>query len=120
MDRHRIYIKPRGFKKHKEWAIGLYRMTAQEVEDIIKEGFDDDMSQIYEDFSSGIIPADTAPSDPKDKGKEQVGYKRKDTEGPSAPPKKKKKKTVTFVEPQEPTMTEDEYDLIAERIHEKI
>ena len=36
MDRHRIYIKPRGFKKHKEWAIGLYRMSTQEVEDIIK------------------------------------------------------------------------------------
>ena len=89
-------------------------MTAQEVEEVIKEGFDDDMRQLYEDLSAGLITVDIAPIDPKDKGKEQVGYKRKDTEGPSAPAqKKKKKKTVTFVEPQEPTMTEDEYDLIA-------
>ncbi len=37
-DRHTIYLRPRGFKKHNEWAIGLYRMTTQEVEDVIKEG----------------------------------------------------------------------------------
>ena len=36
VDRHTIYLRSRGFKKNNEWAIGLYRMTAQEVEDVIK------------------------------------------------------------------------------------
>ena len=118
-NRHTIYLRPRGFKKNNEWAIGLYRMTAQEVEDVIKEGFDEDMKKSQEDALSGIIPVDTALIDPSDKGKEQIGYKRKDAEGPSAPPKKKKKK-VTIVVPPEPAMTEDEYNLIASRIHEKM
>ena len=73
------------------------------------------MKKAYEDATSGIVPVDTAPIEPKDKGKGQVGFKRKDTEGPSAPAKKKKK-NVTIVEPQEPAMTEDEYDLITARI----
>ena len=50
-------------------------MTAQEVEDVIKEGFDDDMKKAYEDAISGIVLVDTAPLDPKDKGKEKVGFK---------------------------------------------
>ena len=43
MDRHRLYVRPRGFKKQKQWAIGAYRMNAQDIEDIIKEDFDEDM-----------------------------------------------------------------------------
>ena len=94
VDRHTIYLRPQGFKKHNEWAIGLYRMTAQEVEDVIKS-FDDDMKKAYEDATSGIVPVDTAPLDPKDKGKEKVGFKRKDAKGHSAPVKKKKKKVTS-------------------------
>ncbi len=112
-----IYLRPRGFKKHNEWAIGLYRMTAQEVEDVIKEGFDDDMKKAYEDVLSGIVPVDTAPLEPSDKGKEKIGSKRKDAEATSGP-SKKKKKTITIVELQGSVMTEDEYDLIAARIQE--
>ena len=93
-------------------------MTAQEVEDVIK-AFDDDMKKAYEDAISGIVLVDIAPLDPADKGKEKVGFKRKDAEGPSAPAKKKKKK-VTIVEPQEPTMTQDEYNLITVRIQEQM
>ena len=92
-------------------------MNAQDMEDIIKEDFDDDMRQLYEDLSSGLVPVEPAPADTKDKGKGQAGQKRKDAVGSSAPlVKKKKNNTVTIVEPQEPTMTEDEYDLIAARI----
>ncbi len=96
-------------------------MNAQDIEDVIREDFDDDMRKLYEDLSSGLIPVETTPADPKDKGKGQVGQKRKDAEGSSASlVKKKKRKAVTIVEPQEPTMTKDEYDLIAARIQEKM
>ena len=94
-------------------------MTAQEVEDVIKEGFDDDMKKAYEDALSAIIPVDTTPLEPSEKGKEKMGYKRKDAEA-TAGPSKKKKKTVTIVEPQGSVMTEDEYDLIAARIQEQL
>ena len=77
------------------------------------------MKKAYEDAISGIVPMDTAPLDPKEKGKGIMGLKRKEVEGPSAMPKKKKKK-VTITAPQEPAMTDDEYDIIAARIHEKM
>jgi hypothetical protein len=121
VDRDKTYIRPRGFRKHKEWATGLYRMNAQEVEDTIRESFDEDMKQLYDDLSAGIVTVDVPVIDPKEKGKEPIGSKRKGTEGPSAPQeKKRKKKIVTFEEPQQPIMTEDEYDLIAARIHERM
>ena len=56
------------------------------------------MRKLYEDMTSGIVPVDTAPAEPSDKGKEKISYKRKDAESPVAQPKKKKK-TVTIVEP---------------------
>ena len=77
------------------------------------------MKKVYEDATSGIVPVDTTPLEPTDKGKEKVGFKRKDAEGTSIAPKKKKKK-VTIIEPKEPAMTQDEYDLIAARIQEQM
>ena len=76
------------------------------------------MKKMYEDITSGIVLVDTAPVEPEGKGKEKVGSKIKDAEGPSAP--QKKKKTVTITQLAQPAMTEVEYDLIAARIHEKI
>ena len=32
---HRIYLRPKGFRTD-NWAIGSFRMTAQDVEDVIK------------------------------------------------------------------------------------
>ena len=43
VDRDKTYIRPKGFRKHKEWAPGLYRMNAQQVEDTIRDYFDEDM-----------------------------------------------------------------------------
>ena len=71
MDRHTIYLRPKGFRKD-DWAIGLFRMTVQDVEDVIK-GFDEEWKKVLEDATVGNVPADTAPIDPLDKGKGQVG-----------------------------------------------
>ena len=123
VDSHTIHLKPRGLRKN-DWAIGLYRMNAQEIEDVIK-GFNDEMTKALEDAISGIVPVDTAPFedigplDPVDKGKGKVGGKRKTTEGTSAAAKKKKKVTIAPT-PPEVAMTEDEYDLIAARIQEQM
>ena len=116
-DRHTIYLRVRGFGKN-DWAIGLFRMTAQDVEDVIK-GFDVEWTKALEDATSGIVPVDTTLLDPKDKGKGKIGFKRKDAEAPLAAQKKKKK--VKFATPPaEATMTDDEYDLIASRLQEKM
>ncbi len=75
-DRHTIYLWPKEFKRD-EWAIGLFKMTGQDVEDVIKD-FDDDWKKELEDATVGTLPIDTAPLDPLDKGKGKVGFKRKD------------------------------------------
>ena len=90
-DRHTIYLRPKGFRKD-DWAIGLFRMTAHDVEDVIK-GFDEEWKKALEDATVGTLPADTAPIDPLDKGKDKVGFKRKDAvEVPPVVQKRKKSK----------------------------
>ena len=42
-DRHRIYLRPKRSKRD-NWANGWFRMTAQDVKDVIKE-FDDEWKQ---------------------------------------------------------------------------
>ncbi len=56
MDRHTIYLRPKGFRKD-VWAIGLFRMTAQDVEDVIKE-FDDEWKKALEYATTRIVPED--------------------------------------------------------------
>ncbi len=77
------------------------------------------MTKALEDAISGIVPVDTTPLDPVDKGEGKVGIKRKTTEGPSAAVKKKKKVTITPT-PPEAAMTEDEHGLITARIQKKL
>ena len=81
VDRDKTYIRPKGFRKHKDWAPGPYRMNIQKVEDTIRDYFDEDMKQMYDDLSTGIVPVD-APEDapvidPQDKGKEPMGSKER-------------------------------------------
>ncbi len=76
-------------------------------------------------LATGLVlvdpPEEVPEIDPTDKGKEPLGSKRKSTEDPSAVPiKKKRTKKVTIQEPEATSMTEDEYDLIAARIQEKM
>ena len=116
-DRNTIYLRPKGFRKD-DWAIGLFRMTAQDVEDVIKD-FDEEWKKELEYATAGTIPTDTAPTDPLDKGKDKVGSKRKDAvEVPPAARKKKKFKAsnpATHI-----ALTEDDYDLIAARLKEEM
>ena len=66
-------------------------MTAHDVEDVIKY-FDEEWKKALEDATVGTLPAETAPIDPLDKGKDKVGFKRKDAvEVPPAAQKKRKK-----------------------------
>ena len=116
-DRHTIYLRPKGFRMD-DWAIGLFRMTAQDVEDVIKY-FDEAWYKALEDATAGNLPADTAPIDPLDKGKGQVGVKRKDVVEvpPVAPKKEKVKSSMPTIET---ALTEDNYDLIASRLKEEM
>ena len=91
-DMHTIYLRPKGFRKD-DWAIGLFRMTAQDVEDVIKD-FDEEWKKALEDATAGNVPADTTPIDPLDKGKGQVGVKRKDAVEVPLVAQKKKKITI--------------------------
>ena len=125
VDWDKTYIRPKGFRKHKDWAPGPYRMDIKDAEDTIRDCFDDEMKQMFDDLTSGIVLADPAADvpeiDPKDKGKGPLGSKRKGTEGPSPlQTKKKRTKTVTFEEPKVPTITDEEYELLASKIEEKM
>ena len=71
------------------------------------------------DATAWIVPVDTAPLDPKDKGKGKIGFKRKDAEVPIAAQKKKKKVKIATL-PPESMMMDDEYDLIVARLQEKM
>ena len=80
---------PKGIKKN-DWAIGQFKMTSQDIEDVIKD-LDDDWKKALEDAAAGSLPIDTAPIDPSDKVKGKVGFKRKDAaEVPTSAKKKKK------------------------------
>ena len=76
VDMHTIYLRPKGFRKD-DWAIGLFRMTAHDVEDVIKY-FDEERKKALEDATVGTLPTETTPIDPLYKGKDKVGFKRKD------------------------------------------
>ena len=93
-------------------------MTVHDVDDFIK-GFNEEWMKALEDATAENIPAETAPLDPLDKGKYKVGFKRKDAvEVPPAAQKKKKFKISTPT--IETALIEDEYDLIAVRVQEKM
>ena len=59
-DSHRIYLRPKRTKRD-DWANGWFRMTAKDVEDVVKD-FDDQWWQEYEDTTS--LSSDTAQKDP--------------------------------------------------------
>ena len=107
-------------------------MTAQDVKDVIKE-FDEEWKKELEDAMAGIVLADTALIDPLDKGKDNVGSKRKyAVEVPPAaqkrkyavevPPaaQKKRKQFRSSMPTTETALTEDDYDLIAARLKEEM
>ena len=68
-DRHRIYLRPKRSKRD-DWANGWFRMTSQDVADVIKD-FNDDWKQALEDTT--VPPLGTTQTDPSDKGKEKEG-----------------------------------------------
>ena len=74
-DSHRIYLRPKRSKMD-NWENGLFRMTAQDVEDVIKD-FDDEWRQALEDITA--LPSGTAQTDPSDKGKDKVETQTQDT-----------------------------------------
>ena len=45
-DMHTIFLRPKGFRTD-NWATGLFRMTAQDVEDVIKD-FDEEWKKELE------------------------------------------------------------------------
>ena len=55
VDRHRIYLRPKRTKRD-DWANGWFRMTAKDVEDVIKD-FGDDWKQALEDTTP--LPSST-------------------------------------------------------------
>ena len=127
VDMHTIYLRPKGFRKD-DWAIGLFRMTAQDVEDVIK-GFDEEWKKVLEDAT--VLPPGSAQTDPSDKGKDKVAsqtkdtaeappltQKRKDAEEVSLGAPKKKKKTKASKEPTETVLKEDDYEFIATRLQD--
>ena len=118
VDRHTIYMRPKGFRTD-DLAIGLFRMTAQDIKDFIK-GFDEAWNKALEDATAGNLLADTAPIDPLDKGKGQVGVKRKDAVEVPPAAQKKRKKVKSLMPTIDTTLTEDDYDLIAARLQEKM
>ena len=68
VDRQRIYLRPKRDKRD-DWANGWFRMTAKDVEDVIKD-FGDEWKQALEDTTP--LPSGTAQKDPSDKGKDKV------------------------------------------------
>ena len=113
------------------WDNGWSRMTAQDVEDVIKD-FDEAWNKALEYATAGNLPVDTALIDPLDKGKGQVGVKRKDAvEVPPVaqkrkdavdvpPPAQKRKKFKSSKPTTETALTEDDYDIIAARLKEEM
>ena len=73
-DSHRIYLRPKGSRTN-NWENGSFRMTAQDVEDTIKD-FDEEWKKALEDAIAGNVQTDTAPLGPLDKGKDKVGPKK--------------------------------------------
>ena len=112
-DRHTIYLRPKGFRKD-DWAIGLFKMTAHDVEDVIK-GFDEEWKKALEDATAGNVPVYIAPIDPLGKGKDKVGSKRKDAV--EVPPVAQKRKKSKASKPTiETALKEDDYELIVARL----
>ena len=92
-------------------------MIAQDVEDVIK-GFDEEWKKALEDATAGTLRAETAPIDPLDKGKDKVGFKRKDAAEVPPTAQKKRKKFKSSMPTTETALTEDDYDIIATRLKE--
>ena len=87
-DSHRIYLRPKRTKRD-DWALGWYRMTAQDIENVIK-GFDDQWRQEYEDTMP--LPMETAQTDPPEKGKEKLDTQAQGTT--EVPPPREKRKDL--------------------------
>ena len=68
-DSHRIYLRPKRSRRD-DWANGWFRMTAKDVEGVVKD-FDDEWKQAFEDTTP--LPSDIAQTDPSDKSKDKVG-----------------------------------------------
>ena len=67
-DSHLICLRPKRTKRD-DWAPGSFRMTVQDVENVIR-GFDDQWREEYEDTTP--IPAETAQTGPPEKGKDKL------------------------------------------------
>ena len=127
---HTICLRPKEFRAN-HWAMGLFRMIVQDVEDIIKD-FNEEWKKSLEDAIAGNIPTETALINPSDKWKGKVGSKRKDPV--EVPPEAQKKKDAEEVPPPAPkkkkskatnptletALIDDDYDQIVAKLKEEM
>ena len=112
---HRIHLRPKRTKRD-DWALGWFRMIAQDIEGIIKD-FDDQWKQEFEYTTP--LQLDTAQTNPFDKNKDKVETKTQDAEDLLEEEPKKKKQKVT--KPSgEIKLTPHDYEQIAARIKDRM
>ena len=140
---HVIFLRPKRSRTN-NWANGSFRMTAQDVEDVIKY-FGEEWKKALEYAVGGNAPTNTPPIDQTEKGKEKVSSKRKDPV--EVPPEAQKNKDAQEVSPEaqekndieevpldgqkrkkakatkptlETALTDDDYDQIVARLKEEM
>ena len=96
VDSHVIFLRPKRSRTDKS-ANGSFRMTAQDVEYVIKD-FGEEWKKALEDVAAGNSPTNTPPIDQLGKGKYKVGSKRKDPV--EVPLEAHKKKDAQEVSPE--------------------
>ena len=128
---HRIYLRPKRTIRE-DWAPGWFRMTAQDVENVIR-GFDSQWQREYEDTTP--LPPGSAETDSSEKGKDQMdspaagtaeaplpGVKRKKSTGgqTEVATTKKKTKHKATKPPSQATLTDEDFELIATRTSDEL
>ena len=113
---HQIWIKPCGIKKS-GWYAGPYHMTAEDVEQIIKEWPEEwkNIEAKGDDDIESEKDSEEPPPDPE-KGKEKLGDKRKPRAMKLAP----RKKVKLLEEPMALHLAPEEVEGLVAHIQEKI
>ena len=116
MDMHQIWIKPHGIKKS-GWYVGSYRMTVEDVEQIIKEWPKEwqNIEVKSDDDTESEKDSEEPPPDPE-KGKEKLGDKRMPGTTKLAP----RKKLRLLEEPAALHLVLEEVEGLIARIQERI
>ena len=113
---HQIWIKPRGIKKS-GWYVGSYSMTAEDMEQIIKEWLEEWQSiEVKDDDDTESEKYFEEPPLDPEKGKEKSGNKRK----PGTTKLASRKKLRLLEEPMALHLAPKEVEGLATRIQERI